>query len=704
VHTRKKADETFRVGTDIGGTFTDIVFSGSKGTVLTKKTLSTPDDYSRAIAQGINEVLTREGILPSCVKEVVHGTTIVTNTCIELTGAKVGLITTEGFRDILEIARGRMPELYNLAWNKPVPLVPRYLRFEVEERTGKHGEIIRDLNTKQVHDAVTKLIAGSVEAVAICLFNSPLNPKHEEMVEAIVRKKAPQLYVCRSTKIRPMLKEYERTSETVVNAYVMPVVTTYLRLLRSSLASIGVNAPLYVMQSSGGMISAEEASEVPVEIVECGPAAGVVGAAHMSRQQNIKDIITLDLGGTTTKASVVESGRYTRSAEYEVGAGIHRASRLHKGKGYVLRIPSIDIAEIGAGGGSIVWMDKGGLMNVGPKSAGASPGPVCYNKGGEDPTLTDSYVMLGYMNPNYLLGGDFALNAEKARKIYKEKVASALNGDLLDAAYGVYEIANSNIRRAITSVSSERGRDPRKFSLFVFGGAGALHGAAVARSIGMKEVIIAPLAGIFSAYGLLCADIQRNYVKAYDTPLDAGALAGVNSVLEEMTRAALKIALQFGHSESAVKVERYADLRYRRQQSELTMMLPEHELHERNLKSLYEHFHKEYEATFGFRLTSSAIEIVNLRVSSTIAISKPATDGLSKNGTRIPKNTAVVIREAYFGPLYGTMQVPVASLDDISASSQKGPIFIDTYDSTIIVPPQSHIKRSENGNLTITLL
>jgi N-methylhydantoinase A len=703
VHTGKNVGEQFRVGTDIGGTFTDIVFSGSGGTVLTKKLLSTPDDYGRAIAQGIKEVLTKEGIRPSCIEEVVHGTTIVTNTCIELTGAKVGLITTEGFRDILEIARGRMPELYNLAWNKPVPLVPRYLRFEVEERTGKKGEIIRDLNTEQVNDAVDKLVAEGVKAVAICLFNSPLNSKHEEMVEAIVRKRAPQLYVCRSTKIRPMLKEYERSSETVVNAYVMPVVTTYLQSLKSSLSAIGVNAPLYVMQSSGGMISAEEASEVPVEIVECGPAAGVVGAAHMSQQQNIKDIITLDLGGTTTKASVVESGRYTRSAEYEVGAGIHRASRLHKGKGYVLRIPSIDIAEIGAGGGSIVWMDKGGLINVGPKSAGASPGPICYNKGGEDPTLTDSYLVLGYMNPDYLLAGDFALNAEKARKIYREKVASPLNRDLLDAAYGVYEIANSNIRRAITSVSSERGRDPRNFSLFVFGGAGALHGAAVARSIGMKEVIIAPLAGIFSAYGLLCADIQRNYVKAYGGLLNADALAGVNSAFEEMTKSALKTASEYGHPESSINVERYADLRYRRQQSELTMKLPVEELGGQHLKPLYENFHKEYETTFGFRLSSSAIEIVNLRVSTTIAISKPATGGLSKNGTGKSKKAAVS-RQAFFGPSHGSMQVPVASLDDITTRVQKGPMFIDTYDSTIVVPPESQIKRSGNGNLTIKLL
>jgi len=507
--------------------------------------------------------------------------------------------------------------------------------------------------------------------------------------------------VSRSTKIRPMLKEYERSSETVVNAYVMPVVTTYLKFLKTSLHSIGLDVPLYVMQSSGGMISAEEASEVPVEIVECGPAAGVVGAAHIAKQQNINDIITLDLGGTTTKASVVENGIYTRSAEYEVGAGIHRASRLHKGKGYVLRIPSIDIAEIGAGGGSIVWIDKGGLVNVGPKSAGAAPGPICYDKGGEDPTLTDSYVILGYMNPDYLLAGDFALNSEKAERIYKQKIAEALNRDLIEAAYGVYEIANSNIRRAITSVSSERGRDPRKFSLFVFGGAGALHGAAVARSIGMKEVIIAPLAGIFSAYGLLCADIQRNYVLAYDGLLEAGVLRGVNAALARMVNEALHVANEHGSPKSGVQIQKFADLRYRRQQSELTMPLPSEDLDEKHLKSLYEDFHKEYEMAFGFRLANSAIEVVNLRVSTTIPISKPPAPKLSKDGSGTKK--AVTTRKAFFGAKGNVLDVPVAAMDEITAKGMPGPVFIDTYDSTIVVPPASHIRRSASGNMVITL-
>jgi len=694
--------EYFRIGTDIGGTFTDIVFSGSKGTILTRKVLSTPGDYSRAIQEGIQEIFKIEGIRPSAIKDVVHGTTIVTNTCIELTGSEVGLITTEGFRDVLEIARGRMPELYNMAWSKPLPLVPRHLRFEVRERIGKKGEILRELDTAQVKTIIQKLTAVGVESIAISLYNSPLNPKHEEEIEALVRSMSPQVFISRSTNIRPMLKEYERTSETVVNAYVMPVVTSYLRSLKSSLSAIEVNVPIYVMQSSGGMITAEEAAEVPVEIVECGPAAGVVGAAFLAKQLKIANIITLDLGGTTTKASVVESGQYTRSAEYEVGAGIHRASRLHKGKGYVLRIPSIDIAEIGAGGGSLVWMDNGGLMNVGPKSAGASPGPICYDKGGEEPTLTDSYVILGYMNPDHLLGGDFALNAKKATSIYQQKVASRLKRNVVEAAYGVYTIANSNIRRAITAVSSERGRDPRKFALFVFGGAGALHGAAVARSMGMKEVIIAPLAGVFSAYGLLCADIQRIYVHAFDAMLESSVVPDANQVLRQMTERALKTACDHGYSRDAIQIHSYADLRYRRQQSELTLPLPNGELLDKDLASLEDAFHKEYENTFGFRLSNTPLEVVNLRVSATIPIAKPGVPQAARKASSL-SGSSVRNRKAFFGDEHGVLNVPVRALDEINAERTPGPVLIDTYDSTIVVPPKSLVGKSQ-GNLVITLL
>ena len=369
----KQQTKTARLAVDIGGTFTDIFLLDLDGVAHTKKTLSSPSDYSLAVAEGVRELLAEAGVPPTAVRDVLHGTTIVTNTCIELTGAKVGLITTKGFRDVLEISRGRMPRLYDLTWSRPVPLVPRALRMEIDERVDKHGRIIKDLDRDEVELVVNKLTAVGVEAIAVCLFNSPLNPKHERIVGDIIAQKQPDIYLSLSTRVMPVIKEYERTCETVVNAYVGPVVSDYIKRLEGRLLDVGIDAPLLIMQSNGGMITAQACAQRPVEIVECGPAGGVVGAAHVAKTLGYDNLITLDLGGTTCKASIVEKGVFTRSSEYEVGAGIHMASRLRKGNGYVLRVPSIDIAEIGAGGGSIVAPDSGGMLTVGPRSTGADP-------------------------------------------------------------------------------------------------------------------------------------------------------------------------------------------------------------------------------------------------------------------------------------------------------------------------------------------
>lgn len=511
----EQTTKTARLAVDIGGTFTDIFLIDSQGRQYGKKILSTPDDYSRAVADGVSALLNETRVSPEELGEVLHGTTIVTNTCIELTGAKVGLITTKGFRDVLEISRGRMPRLYDLTWTKPTPLVPRYLRLEVNERIDKSGNVAQKLDLVEVQRVLEKLLTEKVESIAVCLYNAPLNPAHEDQIAEVIRSVAPHLYLSLSTRVMPLLKEYERTCETVVNAYVMPVISTYMRRLKNRLRELGINAPLFIMQSNGGMITAEESAERPVEIVECGPAGGVVGAAFVAGSLGINNLITLDLGGTTCKASIVEEGHYTRSAEYEVGAGIHMSSRLRKGNGYVLRVPSIDIAEIGAGGGSILWVDSGGMLSVGPRSAGADPGPACYNRGGKNPCLTDCYLVLGYLNPEHLLGGDFSLKSDLAYEALG-RVGRCLDMTPVETAYGAYRIANSNMTRTINAVSSERGRDPRKFILLVFGGAGALHVAQVAKGLNIRQAIVAPYAGVFSAFGFACADIERNRLLGFN--------------------------------------------------------------------------------------------------------------------------------------------------------------------------------------------
>lgn len=695
----------FRVGIDIGGTFTDIIFIGKDGSTITKKVLSTPDDYSRGILTGVNELLTDNDLSASSIEEVVHGSTIVTNACIELTGAKVGLITTKGFRDILELGRGRMPVMYDLSWQKPVPLAPRYLRLEVDERINTKGEIIRPLDMDEAKAVINKLISYGVESVAVCLFNSPKNPIHEQKIGQLLKERAPELYVSLSTEVLPLLKEYERTSETTVNAYVMPLVSTYLKSLRQNLIENGVKAPLYVMQSSGGMITPEVAAERPVEIIECGPAAGVVGCAYLAEQQNIGNLITFDMGGTTCKASIVENGQFTRSPEYEVGGGIHKATRLLKGKGYVVRVPSIDIAEIGAGGGSILRVDIGGVLRVGPKSAGAMPGPACYNQGGEEPTLTDANVILGYLNPDYLVGGELKLDKDKAFRAVEEKVAKVMGMETIEVAYGAYCLTNANMMRAIRAVSSERGRDPRKFTLYAFGGAGPGHAVGVARELGIKTIIVPPSPGVSSAFGLLCADIERHYIRTFSHLWDKSVLGDLNRTFARMADEAIASAeLWAGRAEVKPHIDRYVDLRYRRQSSELSIPMPEGEVGQAELAALTEAFEAEHEKTYGHRLSGYPFEVHSLRLVATIPTRRPSLTRIGGGaGSATTSRGSQSIRKAYWGKKHGIIDTPVLELEQIGQSPRKGPILVDCYDTTIVVPPNCTIAVGDWGNVIINI-
>ena len=372
----------FRLGVDIGGTFTDIVFLNDEGELYTHKVSSSVDDYARAIIEGLNEVFEKQGLAASDVEEVLHGTTVASNAILEHKGAKTGLITTRRYRDILELRRLRMPTLYDIEWEKPRPLVDRYLRLEVTERLNHRGEVQVPLEEADVERAVDKLLQENVEALAVCLIHSYANPLHEQRIREIVRERAPDLLICLSSDVLPEIREYERTSTTVVNAYVLPIVQHYVNSLREQLNDAKVTAPLHLMQSNGGLMTAEAAARMPVNMIESGPAAGVVGAQALAQKIGLGKIISFDMGGTTAKASIIEDGEVTRAAEYSVGAGIMIGSRLLTGAGYLLRVPSIDLAEVGAGGGSLVWIDPAGSMQVGPESAGAVPGPVCYDIGG----------------------------------------------------------------------------------------------------------------------------------------------------------------------------------------------------------------------------------------------------------------------------------------------------------------------------------
>ena len=472
-------DLACRLGVDVGGTFTDLVLLTGNGSLVTRKVLSTSGNYAEAIFAGIEDVLQEAGIAGGDVKELIHGTTVATNAIIERRGARTGLVTTEGFRDLLEIGRLRLMRLYDMDQERPAPLVRRRWRFEVAERLNDRGEVTRSLDRNTLERATAGIAAENLEAVAVCLIHAYANPTHEQAVAASIRERLPDVYLTLSSEVLPEIREFERTSTTVANAYVMPLLDKYLATLETGLGAFDISAPLLTMQSNGGVMTAARARARPVQLIESGPAARVIGTATMARRLGIANVISLDMGGTTTKASVIEEFKIRRSSEFEVGGPISRGSRLNKGGGYLLRTPAIDLAEVGAGGGSILTVDDAGALHVGPHSAGAVPGPICYGNGGTAATLTDANVTLGYLVQDRLP----SLDAAKARSEISVQIAAPLNLPLEEAAYGAYLVGCAGIARAVRAVTIERGRDPRDFTLIAFGGNGPLFAAETARTL-----------------------------------------------------------------------------------------------------------------------------------------------------------------------------------------------------------------------------
>ncbi len=690
----------FRVGVDIGGTFTDIVFLDADGRIHTRKVSSSVDDYARAIVEGVRELFRDTGLNGDDVSEVLHGTTVASNAILELRGARTGLITTRGFRDVLELRRLRMPRLYDLRWEKPVPLVERYLRAEVTERINAEGVITTPLDAAEVEQVLERLLAEGIEALAVCLINAYANPVHEEQIKAIVQRRAPDLPMCISADVLPEIKEYERTSTTVINTYVMPVVQRYLRTLAAGFEDIAVRAPLMIMQSNGGLMTAEAAARMPMHIIESGPAAGVIGSQALARRMNLSRVITFDMGGTTAKASIIEDGEVNRASEYQVGGGIMLGSRLLTGAGYLLRVPAVDLAEVGAGGGSIVSIDAGGSLQVGPRSAGAWPGPLCYDLGGTEPTITDANVILGYLNPAYLVGGAVKLNAARAQEVFEERIAKPLGLTLEHAAYGAHLIAASNMIRAIKAVSSERGRDPREYALFAFGGNGPLFAGGMASQLQMTRIVVPPAPGLFSSFGLLYADVEHHYVRTYRRQTRRLGLAALNETLHRMEAEALAQLSAEGFTCAAARVKRSADLRYHGQSFELTVPLPAGELGRDGLAGLEEAFGREHERVYGHRAgPEEPVELVTLRLVGQGIPERP----------RVPDRVVIdregseaAMRRVYFGPERGWLDTPIVRRAGL-AGARTGPCIVEEYDATCVIPPNARAILDEYGNIVIEL-
>ena len=470
-----------RVGVDVGGTFTDVVLHRADGSVAVRKLLSTPPSYDRAVIEAVS-ALAGDGE----VSEVVHGTTVATNAVLERRGSRTALVTTAGFRDVLELRRLRIPHMYDLFWRKPPPLVERRLRFEVNERVTVDGTVLRPLDEAECRGVAARLRDLGVESVAVCFLHSYLYPAHEQRLGAILAEELPDASISLSSEILREQREYERSATTVVNAYVRPLMGSYVDRIRTGLDGIGLDGPLQIMQSSGGVMTSDDAKARPVFALESGPAAGVVAARGMAEQLGLRNVIAFDMGGTTAKASLIEDGAIARGREYEVGGSMSAGSRLIRGAGELLRIPTIDIAEVGAGGGSIAWLDPAGGLQVGPRSAGADPGPACYGRGGVEPTVTDANVLLGFMRAGTVADGQITISVEAAEAAVA-RVAGPLGLSVLEAASGIHRIANARMTRALRSVSSEKGRDPREFALVAYGGSGPMHAAGLADDLGVHH-------------------------------------------------------------------------------------------------------------------------------------------------------------------------------------------------------------------------
>src|SRR5579859_5397728 len=688
----------YRVGIDIGGTFSDLVVLTADGRVETLKVSSAPDELIPALLDGLHTLLERAGLVADEAEAIVHGTTVATNAILEYRGARTALITTRGFRDVLEIRRLRVGRLYDLGWDKPATLVPRRLRREVTERLDAAGGVVTPLDEDDATRVVEAVLAEGIEALAVVLVHAYANGDHERRIGHIVAQCAPRLRCSLSSEVLPEIGEYERTSTTVINAYIGPVVERYVGALQAGLQAAGFAAPLLMMQSTVGVMHAESARRRPIEVVESGPAAGVVAALELARRMGEvgQNIITVDMGGTTAKASILEDGRAFQMAEYEVGAGISGGSRLFKGGGHLLRVPALDIAEVGAGGGSLVSVDAGGGLRVGPDSAGAVPGPVCYGLGNQQPTLTDANLVLGYLNPRHLLGGSLIIDADAARRQLDERIAQRLRLDLLETAYGVHLVAVSNMVRVARAVSTERGRDPRRCALVAFGGNGPVHAAEVARQLGIELVIVPPWPGLFSAFGLLYAEPRHELVQASRGQLTSTPPPVVFAGLDALEQAARARLVGEGYAPDRVVLERFLDLRYRGQSSELRIPLEGSAAEA--LADAAGSFEAEHQRVYGHHDGIDRIELVNLRV-----VARALREPLTRNMRRVNAGVAGAgsTRPAYFGRRHGVRDTRVVGRDQLTFEAQVGPLIVEEYDATTVVPPDWSARRDSLGNILV---
>jgi N-methylhydantoinase A len=690
---------TYRFGFDIGGTFTDFVLCDqSTGRIETYKTLTTPRDPAQAVVEGWRTLTERVSAPGSAVELSIHGTTLITNALIERKGATTVLVTTQGFSDALDTQREMRYDIYDLHSPPVEPLIPRTQRIEILERMNAFGEIIAPLQPEALNSLDTVLAQMKPQAIAVTFLHSYRNPAHERLAGEWLRMHHPELSVSLSCEVAPEIREYERMSTTVANAYVQPLTEHYLAEIQRQLAELGYPRPLYLMLSSGGITVAETASRFPIRLVESGPAAGALATVFYGELTHHRDLVSFDMGGTTAKICVIKNGRPTMTNTFEIA----RMHRFKRGSGLPVSIPAVELIEIGAGGGSIARIDELGLLKVGPESAGAEPGPACYGRGGTQPTVTDADLLLGYLNPDYFLGGRMQLD-EPAAKAAVQRVAEPLQLSLTDAAYGISRVVNEGMISATRVHVAERGVDARELRLMAFGGAGPVHADAIARALKMKGYIVPISAGVTSAMGFLTAPIAFDFARTYVARVTEGNLAELDTVYAELEQEGRATLAKAGVADGAMHFVRAADLRHVGQGHTITVDFPVGELRAIGLETLRRVFFKHYEEIYGYAHEHLDMEIVTCRLTASAGRPRVALNKISSEAgseARALKGT----RLAYFAELNGFVETPVYDRYALRAGARfTGPAIVEERDSTAVIGPKATADVDEYLNLIVTL-
>ena len=674
---------------DIGGTFSDLVCLDTvSGEIKNVKVPSTPPTF----IEGVMNALKKAGIPPSEMIVFKHGSTIATNAIIQRRGAKTGLVATKGFRDILEAARADRPELFDLSWDPNPPLVPRRHRLGVSERVDYEGNVVTPLNEEEVRHAARLFKKRGIEAVAICFLNSFMNPEHERRTKEILKQEMPQAYICHSYEIFPEIKEFERTSTTAVNAYLGPIVDRYLADLTKELTSWGYKGDTLIIHSGGGVMSLDAAREIPARTCQSGPAGGVVGGAYIGQMSGFPNVITFDIGGTSTDLAVTYRGQPPMESGWKVEWKIP------------IRFPCIDVHSIGAGGGSIAWIDKGGTLKNGPQSAGANPGPACYGLGGKEPTNTDCHLVLGRLNPETFLGGDMTVKPDLAHKAIKGKIADFFGMSVEEAADGILRVANANIAYATRLISVERGYDPREFALLAFGGGGPLHAAEAARELKIPKVLVPQYPGLASAFGQLQVEIRQDYLRPLLQLAKEVELARVNQTYRELETNAREALRREGVAEKQIELQRFADVKYFPQTEYFTLPIPSREIAREDIDGLVRDFLARHEQEFGYTVPVefADVEVVNAR----LVAKGPAPKGeLKKHPEKGNAKEALKgERKVYFREAGGWVMSQIYDRAKLRCgASFKGPAIVEQSDSTTVVPPGVKATVDEYLNLVLDL-